>query len=902
MRPINRLLGGVRALFRRGAVERELDTEIRGYLEASIDERVRAGWSREDATRAARAELGSVAAVKDHTRDVGWEASLDSLLRDLRYSARSLRRSPAFSIVAILTLALGIGANSAIFSIVNGVMLRPLPVPRAGELISLTTVYPNMSESVFSYAAYQRLAADAASIGGVAAASSVRRDALVLDGMPEPIDCKWVSGNYFTTLEVPAAIGRTVLPSDDRLPSGEQVAVLNHAYWTRRFANDPAVVGRTFRLRGRPFTIVGVAPSGFFGETGGEAPDMWLPMTAQPNSPAWLWKGHSTTWLGLVVRLRPGVGRAQARALFESSHDRVREEVASGTESPEFRKSALESRLVISDAATGSARLRGELSAPLMVLMGLVGLVLIIACANVANLMLARAEARRRETAVCLAIGAGRMRVVRQALAESLLLASAGGIAGLVLARWASAALAAMASGPLSLSIDTRPDVRVLAFTLVVSVLTAFVFGLAPALRAGRVDPLPALKSTGGSARGSARVRLRRVLVITQVAVSLVLLVAAGLFARSLIKLQRIDVGFNPESVLLLDVTPPAGERPLDIEGRRALYRSLLERAVTVTGVQSASASVSGLFGRGIWRNAIAIEGVAPPPGVTLRSFANAVSPDYFDVMGMRVLRGRPFAATDRASTVRVAIVNQTFANQLLGGADPIGRRVSLCTSVPCAGPGGGMMEIAGLVEDAKYYALREEPRPMLFLPLGQFDQNPRELEVRTAADPAAVAATLHRELSSVDGRVAIVSMRTLREQVDASIVPERLVARMSTVFGLLALALAAVGLYGVVSYVTAQRTGEIGIRMALGADRTEVQRLVLRDTLTLVLLGVAIGLPAALAGARLLSSQFYEVGPSDPLVIALALTTLSATALIAGYFPARRAARVDPLAALRAE
>ena len=902
MRTISRLRGGVRALFRRGAVERELDTEIRGYLDASIDEKVRAGWSREDATRAARAELGSVAAVKDHTRDVGWEAGLDSLWRDFRYSARTLRKSPAFSIVAVLTLALGIGANSAIFSIVNGVMLRPLPVPRPGDLISLTTVYPNMSEPIFSYAAYQRFAADSASIGGIAAASSVRRDALVLDGMPEPVDCKWVSGNYFTTLEVPAAIGRTVLPSDDRLPSGDQVAVLNHAYWTRRFANDPSVVGRTFRLRGQPFTIVGVAPRGFFGETGGEAPDMWLPMTAQPSSPAWLWKGHSTTWLGLVVRLRPGVTRVQARTLLESSYDRVREEVASGTESPEFRKSVLESRLVIGDAATGSARLRGELSAPLMILMGLVGLVLIIACANVANLMLARAEARRRETAVCLAIGAGRMRVVRHALAESLLLAAVGGLAGLLLARWASAALATMASGPLTLSIDTSPDGRVLAFTLFVSVLTAFVFGLAPALRAGRVDPLPALKSTGGSARGSGRVRLRRMLVITQVAVSLVLLVAAGLFARSLIKLQQIDVGFNPESVLLLDVTPPAGERPLDIEERRALYRSLLERAITVSGVQAASASVSGLFSRGLWRNAIDIEGFVPPPGVTLRSFANAVSPDYFEVMRMRVLHGRPFADTDRASTARVAIVNQTFANQFLGGADPIGRRVGLCSSVPCAGPGGGMMEIVGLVEDAKYYELREDSRPMLFVALAQYDQNPREIEVRTAADPAVVAATLHRELSTVDSRVAIVSMRTMRERVDASIVPERLVARMSTVFGLLALALAAVGLYGVVAYVTAQRTGEIGIRMALGAGRTEVQRLVLRDTLTLVLIGVAIGLPAALGAARLLSSQLYEVGPSDPLAIALALTTLSATALIAGSFPARRAARVDPLAALRAE
>jgi predicted permease len=901
MRRLSRFLGGVRAMWRRGAAERELDAELREYLESSVEEKMRAGLSRDDAARAARVEMGSIAAVKDHTRDVGWEAGVESLWRDVRYAGRTLRKSPGFSGIAMLTLALGIGANSAIFSIVNAIMLRPLPVPRPQELIALSTVYPNDVEPIFSYAAYRRFAAESAPVGSVIAASSVRRDALVLDGPPEPVGYKWVSGNYFTTLEVPAAIGRIVLPSDDRLPSGEPVAVLSYAYWTRRFANDASVIGRTFRLRARPFTIVGVAPRGFSGETNGEAPDLWLPMTAQPDAPEWLWKGHSTTWLGLIVRLHGNVAQPQAEAVLGSIYQQVRDEVASSTESQEFRRSVLESRLAVTRATAGSSRLRDQLSAPLTALMALVGLVLIIACANVANLMLARAETRRRETAVCLAIGAGRMRVVRQAFAEALLLAATGGAAGLLLAFWGSSVLAALASGALPLSIDARPDVRVLGFTLLVTVVTAIVFGLAPALRAGSIDPLPALKAAGGPGRATSRIRLRRIFVVTQIAVSLVLLVAAGLFARSLAKLEAIDIGFDSGHVLLLEVTPPADATPLDIEERRNLYQRLLTRAAAIPGVRGASLSLSGLFSRGTWRNAIIVEGVEPPPGVTFRTFANAVSPDYFAVMGMTMVRGRPFSAADRAAAPPVAIVNRTFARQFFGGADPVGRRIGLCAGTPCV-LRGGMIEIVGLLEDAKYYSLREESRAMLYLPLAQYPQNPRQLEVRTTADPAGVAATLHRELSSVDSRLAIVAMRTLQDQVDSSIVAERLVARLSLVFGLLALALAAVGLYGVIAYVTTQRTGEIGIRMALGAGGREVRRLVLRDTLALVVAGVLIGLPLALAGARLLANQLYEIGPADPMAIAVGLTTLLLAALIAGYLPARRAARVDPLAALRAE
>jgi predicted permease len=901
MTRLRRLIAGFKALIGRHRLEQELDLELRTYLEMSIGEKMRAGMARDDAIRAARVEVGSLEAVKDHTRDVGWEAQLESIWRDVRHAVRTLRRSPAFSAVAVVTLALGIGANTAIFGVVNAVMLRPLPVDRPENLISLATVYPGSVEPIFSYSAYRRFALDGAHVADAIAASSVRRDGITIDGPPEPVDHKWVSGNYFTTLGVPAAVGRTLLPSDDRLPPGEPVAVLSDAYWTRRFGRDRSVIGRRFRLKATAFTIVGVAPRGFFGETGGEAPDIWIPQTLQPGAPPYVWTGHSTTWLAILARLRPGVTLAQARAGLEPVYDRIREEVAVGTDSSEFRNSVLESRLAVSEARGGSSRLRGPLSAPLLILMGIVGLVLAIACANVANLMLARAASRRRETAVCLAIGAGRLRVVRHGLAEAMLLAALGGVAGLLLALWGGSALAALISGALPISIDVSPDERVLAFTMLVSCATAVLFGLLPALRAARLDPLPALKVSGGPG-GTVRIPLRRTLVVTQIAVSLVLLVVAGLFVRSLLKLKDIDLGFDPDRVLLFLVAPPGPAQPLSAEERLNVYRQLLARAESVPGVSAASASFSGLFTRGTWRNVISVEGFVARSGVTPRTFANSVTPRYFDVMRIAVLRGRGFTDDDHETAPRVAVVNQTFASQFFGGADPIGRRVGLCSSDPCGAQPKAMMEIVGMTEDAKYVDMREEKRPMLYVPFTQYEQNLRELEVRTAAAPAAVAATLHRELAGVDSRVAIVAMVELRDQVEGSIVAERLTAKLSAMFGILALALSAVGLYGVIAYVTAERRAEIGIRMALGADSRDVRRLVLRDTLTLVVAGMMIGIPAASAGARLLASQLYEVGPNDPLALSLALVTLTVAASVAGYLPARRAARVDPLIALRAE
>ncbi|HXW06400.1 MAG TPA: ABC transporter permease [Vicinamibacterales bacterium] len=898
---LRRLIAGLTALFRRHQLDQELDEELRAYLEESSDEKMRAGMPREDALRLARVQIGSLAAVKDHTRDVGWESRLESLWRDVRYAARRLRRSPAFAVVAVLTLALGIGANTAIFSAVDAIMLRRLPVDRPQELIALRTVYPNGVEPVFSYAAYRTFAADAADLVEAMAASTVRRAAVAIDGPPEPVDHQWVSGNYFSVLGVPAALGRTLLDSDDRRPSPEAVAVLSDACWRRRFGGDPAVVGRRVRLGGTAFTIVGVAPPGFSGESLGEAVDLWMPLTAQPGAPSWVWNGHSTTWLRILARRRPGVTLSQARTGLEQVYARIQNEVASGTDSPEFRAAVLGSRLSVSEASRGASRLRDNLSTPLLILMAIVGLVLLVACANVANLMLARAAASRREIAVSLALGAGRVRLLRQAITEAMLLAAFGGAGGLLLGAWARSVLESMISGALPISLDLALDMRVFAFAALVTCATAFVSGWLPALRATRIDPLGALRSGAGAPGRSSRAPLGRMLVVAQIVVSLVLLVAAGLFVRSLLELHRIETGFDPERVLLFRMTSPADDQPVSPEVRRELYRQFLARARSLTGVEGASASFSGVLARETWGNTIAVEGYAPPPGVTPRTLANAVTPGYFEVLRIAVLRGRGLSDRDHEAAPAVAVVNETFARHFFGEGEAVGRRVAFCSDAACASR-KETMQIVGVVEDAKYTDLREDRRPMLYVPFTQIAQNLRELQVRTAGPPGALAATLYRELAAVDRRLAVVAMVEADDQVAASIVAERLVARLSATFGLLALALSGVGLYGLLAYVTTQRTGELGIRMALGADSREVRALVLRDTLRLLGLGLLIGIPAAVASARLVASQLYEVTPDDPAAWVLGVATLSIAALVAGYLPARRAARLDPSAALRAE
>jgi predicted permease len=888
-----RFFPGLRARFVRNRFEGEMDDELRFHLDRQIEDNIAGGMTREEARSAALRNFGGVEQIKEECRDARGTRFLREVWQDLRYGLRMLRRSPAFAAAAVLSLALGIGVNTAIFTLIDALMLRMLPVERPQELVVLKKVHPLNPDDQFSYAAYIRFRDGAADFAGILAATVTDTVNIFLKGEPELVSRQSVSGNYFAVLGVRPVLGRALEPGDDRLPAGDPVAVISYGFWQRRFGRDPSVLGQGFTLKGTSFSIIGVAPAEFFGETVGKAPDIWTPVTVQPGAPSWLWSGHSVTWLRIAGRLGPGITREQARSRLDPIFERMQNEIASGMKETRFRNQVLETRFRVEDGSLGLSELRERFSLPLRILMAVVGLVLMIACANIANLLLARAAARQREFAVRLAIGAGRARLIRQLLTESLLLSVLGGTFGLALSRWASKVLLLLvsrASAPIPL--DLRPDARILAFTAGLSLLTGILFGFAPALRATRFDLAPSLKQS--TERGRGRFSLAKTLVAAQVAVSLLLLVGAGLFVRSLQKLESIDAGFDPEQVLLFRIDPRAtGYKRTDLA---SLYRRLLERAESVPGVRAASGSFFGLFTGATWGNTLTVEGYTPRAGETVHSLANAVMARYFEVMGIPILHGRSISWADHENAPRVAVVNQTFARLYFGKADPIGKRFGL------GSPPKEMIEIVGVAKDAKYVHLREAARPMLYVPFLQYPSGLTELEIRAAGDPSALAATLRRELAAVDRNLPVLGVTSLGEQVAASIAAERLIAKLSSAFGLLALLLACIGLYGVLAYSVSRRTSEIGIRIALGARPGDVRWLVLRESLLLILLGSAAGLAAALAAGRWISSQLFGVAPDDPLIFSLATISMLAVGTLAGYLPARRASRVDPMAALRYE
>ena len=824
--------------------------------------------------------------------------------QDFRFAARTLTKAPGFTAVAALSIALGIGANTAIFSLIDAVMWRMLPVKDPAGLWVLG------NGMTFQEYRAVREGQQAAEIAGYSAA----RLNVTVDGSFEPtIDGQLVSGNYFSLLGVTPVIGRTITPDDDRVPNGHPVTIISRRYWQQRFGLAPSVLGKTISISGTPFTIIGVTPAEFFGVEVGMAPDIFIPLMMQPTAmPAFENLLDNPiihrTWVTTIGRLKPGIPPAQAAATIEAQWQQM--------QPPGLNPGGRPPRLALNPAATGISGLRRQFSQPLFVLMAIVGIVLLIACANIANLVLARAAARRSEFAMRLALGAGRWRLIRQLLAEGIVLGILGGVCGILLARWAMRMLLVyMSSGRSPITLDVSPNLRILGFTTAVAIGTGIVFGLAPAFRAARIHPWAALKGGGGQLHRKGGLRPGRLLAVAQVALSLLLLVGAGLFVRSLQNLSGESFGVARDSVLIVRVEPKGSDQR-NIPGTTArldrTYRDLQQRVEAIPGVRTAALGQS--------------TPTSPSPGAgtqiklhtgqAIRVPLVMLYPNYFATIGLPMVAGREFTASDLGeNSPSVCIVNETFVRKVYPGENPVGKpcittrrpRTRDATGARYAS-GPEDYQIIGVVKDSRYSNPRGETQPIVYMTFLQTPTGRGQmvLHARVAGDPGLVLPRIREEILRVDSTLPTFDVHTLAQEMSAALIQEHLIAMLSSLFGGLALALASVGLYGLLAFAVVQRTPEMGIRMAVGARRIDLIGMIVREALLLVAIGVAIGVPLALAGARFASSRIsgllFGISATDPLTIASAVLLLVAVAALASYIPARRASRVDPMVALRAE
>lgn len=903
------LLYRLKALLRPKAMDRELDDELRFHLERQSEKEIQAGQTPNEAVRRSRMALGGVEQVKEECREARGVSLLESTMQDIRYAIRILRKSPGFTAVVTLSLALGIGANTAIFSLIDALLFRTLPVRNPEQLYLVGTTDRGVTWYGFPFRQYRLLQDHNRFFTDLAAYSPVRLSASI-DGSLEPtINGQMVSGGYFMALGVNAVAGRTIGPEDDRSPDAHPVAMISHGYWKRRFGQAASTIGRTITLCGRPFTIIGVTPPEFFGLEVGTAPDIFAPVMMQPTlmpssenlltNPILM-----ATWLRTFGRLNSGVSVPQASAGIDAIFQEYRR-AEMFRRGPDLKGPSADVRLVLTSAATGLSDLRRQFSQPLFILMTVVGIVLLIACANTANLLLARAAARQPEFAMRLAVGAGRGRLMRQLLVESILLASLGGVCGILLARWGTQLLVKfMSSGGGAIVIDLAPDLRILGFTAAVSMLTGVLFGFAPAMRATGIDLIAALKGkTGWIGSGRAGLRPGKILAVSQIALSLLLLIGAGLFVRSLQKLNGQDAGFPRESVIMVRVEPKGSDQrgiPGTSVRLDGIYRNLLARVESIPGVRSASMAHFTPTNRIGFSSPTKL-----PSGEEMRVSRLMVYPKYFATMGMPMVAGRDFQGPDLAENAPlVAVVNEAFARQAFKGESAVGKTFGTSAGrrgmLPC--------EIIGVVKDSRYASLRGETPPVIYQTFFQTNtgRGQMSLHVRLAGDAASVVPRIREEVHSIDTTLPVFELRTLAQELDAALIRERLIALLSSFFGALALLLACVGLYGLMAFSVVRRSGEMGIRIALGARPGAVVSMVMRETIVLVLIGVAIGIPAALAISRLASSQIsgllFGLTPTDPITILGATAVMSAVAAIAGYLPARRASQADPMVALRSE
>ncbi len=831
---------------------------------------------------------------------------MDHVTSDLKFVLRSLGRSPLFVIVAVLSLALGIGANSAIFSLLDQVILRSLPVKDPRRLVSMDwkgAFSGSMhDEHTFSYPMYRAFRDKSKNMfDGVIARFQTPVD-LGWRGVAERANAELVSGNYFDVLGVTAAIGRTLTPKDDKLKNGEPYVVLSYPYWQKRFAENPAVLNQAIDINNHPMTVVGITMRGFKGTEVGRPADVFVPMMMKAEvTPTWDdMENRLSVWLNILARLKPGVSVKQAQAAITVLYrqEQLEDLKANPEANASFRKRFLKNPFTLAPAGRGFSMLREKFSTPLVVLMAMVGTLLLIACGNVANLLVARAATRQREISIRLSLGASKRAIFRLVLIESLLLSLTGGALGLLVAAWSGAVLLRFL--PLENAgqvFSTSPDARILLFTLALSVITALVFGSLPALQIAKPDVASTLKNEATSVIGSGHVKLRKALVTAQISLSLLLLIGAGLFARSLYNLMEVKTGMRIERVLSFSVDPSLAGYS-EAKARQA-FQDLQQALEAIPGAQAVSGSENPILADQNWISTTQVEGYVAKDRENLNPNVNGVLPGFFSTMGIPLVAGREFTQRDGFGSPKAAIVNETFVKYFFHNRNPMGRHIGFGSPQRPKLD----MEIVGVVQDVKSLTLKQKPTREVWIPALQ-EEHPSSLTfyIRTENDPEAMTRMARRTVRRLDAGLPIYDMKTLETQIRETHYIDRLITMLSAAFGLLATLLAAIGLYGVMAFTVSQRTRELGIRMALGAQNGNVLRLVMREVVILTAIGIGVALPLALGLGRLIESQLFEIKASDPSVLIGATVLLGAVALAAGYIPALRATRIDPMNALRWE
>jgi len=864
-------------LLRKNRIEQEMDDEMRFHVLMRTRENIERGMKPDEAEREARRRFGNVGRIKDLARDIKGGGFMETLLQDLRYGARMLMKNPGFTLIAVFTLALGIGSITTVFSIVNGYLLRPLPFPDSERLVMIDEISAQRGPmggisfaNLLDWREQNQVFTGIASWGG-------GDYTLTGDGDPEQFPGMSVSYNTFEILGVSPMLGRSFRAEEDR-PEHDLVVILGHGLWERRFGAKPQIIGQTITINNRPRTVIGVMPPGFKYP---ERAELWLPLALDTRR--WTRANHG---LACFARLKPGVTLAQAQADMNSVARRIEEQNPVSNKGMGVTLIKMRDRLVVADTRK-----------VVLILFGVVGLVLLIACANVANLLLARASARRREVAIRAALGAGRWRIFRQLLTESFLLGVIGGVFGLALAFWGIDLVLAGIPNELPFYVKFNIDNRVLGFTAGISLLTAVVFGTAPALQASRVNLNETLKEGGRGAAGASYHRLRRLLVITEVALSLILLIGAGLLMRGFLRLQGVNPGFKPENVLTMRIGLPGSNYDTP-EKRSIFFQELIERVEALPGVQEAGATsnlpLRWTWGRSLWVEGAPVLSAGQSPTIN----HNVITPGYFKAMGIPILMGRDFTDADKRDGLKVTIIDERLAREYWPNQSPLGKRIRF--SPPESNE--PWSAIVGVVGNVKNESLSLTQSKSVYLPHSQFSIGGMALAVRAAASPESLVRAIRDQVKKMDPNLPLTQILTMTDVVSLSIYRPRLIVSLFGVFAGVALLLASVGIYGVMAYSVAQRTHEIGVRMALGAQRGHVLRLIVAQGMKLTVVGAAVGLAGAAALTRLIRSLLFEVTTTDPMTFGLVASGLGVVALLACYIPARRATKVDPLVALRRE